>query len=58
MKKEKSSIFDLLSWLAIAGNIFFVLWILYNTITYYNLVQIVNNYLFILFGLKHKELYL
>ncbi len=32
MEKEKSPIIDLLSWLAIAGNILFVLWILYNGI--------------------------
>ena len=30
MEKEKSPIIELLSWLAIAGNILFVLWILYN----------------------------
>ena len=32
MEKEKSPIIELLSWLAIAGNILFVLWILYNGI--------------------------
>ncbi len=32
MEKEKSPIIGLLSWLAIAGNILFVLWILYNGI--------------------------
>ena len=32
MKKENSTIIELLSWLAIAGNILFVLWILYNGI--------------------------
>ena len=32
MKKEKLPIIELLSWLAIAGNILFVLWILYNGI--------------------------
>ena len=30
MEKEKPPIIELLSWLAIAGNILFVLWILYN----------------------------
>ena len=30
MEKEKSPIIELLSWLAILGNILFVLWILYN----------------------------
>ena len=32
MAKEKSPIIELLSWLAIAANILFVLWILYNGI--------------------------
>ena len=32
MEKENSPIIELLSWLAIAGNILFVLWILYNGI--------------------------
>ncbi len=32
MEKEKSPIIELLSWLAIVGNILFVLWILYNGI--------------------------
>ena len=32
MKKENSPVIKLLSWLAIAGNILFVLWILYNGI--------------------------
>lgn len=32
MTKEKSPIIELLSWFAIAGNILFVLWILYNGI--------------------------
>ena len=32
MEKEKSPIIELLTWLAIAGNILFVLWILYNGI--------------------------
>ena len=32
MEKEKLPIIELLSWLAIAGNILFVLWILYNGI--------------------------
>ena len=32
MEKENSPIIELLSWLAIAGNILFVLWILYNSI--------------------------
>lgn len=32
MEKEKSSIIELISWAAIAGNILFVLWILYNGI--------------------------
>ena len=32
MEKEKSPITKLLSWFAIAGNILFVLWILYNGI--------------------------
>ena len=32
MEKENSPIIEFLSWLAIAGNILFVLWILYNGI--------------------------
>ena len=32
MEKENSPIIELLSWLAIAGNILFVLWIFYNGI--------------------------
>ena len=32
MEKENSPIIELVSWLAIAGNILFVLWILYNGI--------------------------
>ena len=32
MEKENSPIIELLSWLAITGNILFVLWILYNGI--------------------------
>ena len=32
MEKENSPVIELLSWLAIAGNILFVLWILYNGI--------------------------
>jgi len=32
MEKENSPIIELISWLAIAGNILFVLWILYNGI--------------------------
>ena len=32
MEKENSPIIELLSWLAIAGNILFVLWILFNGI--------------------------
>jgi hypothetical protein len=32
MKNEKSPIIEMLSFLAIAGNILFVLWILYNGI--------------------------
>ena len=32
MEKENSPIIESLSWLAIAGNILFVLWILYNGI--------------------------
>ena len=32
MEKENSPMIKLLSWLAIAGNILFVLWILYNGI--------------------------
>jgi hypothetical protein len=32
MEKEKSPVVELLSWAAIAGNILFVLWILYNGI--------------------------
>ena len=30
MENEKSPLIELLSWAAIAGNILFVLWILYN----------------------------
>jgi hypothetical protein len=32
MEKEKSLVVELISWAAIAGNILFVLWILYNGI--------------------------
>jgi hypothetical protein len=32
MEKEKSPFIELLSWAAVAGNILFVLWILYNGI--------------------------
>ena len=32
MQKEKSPFTELLSWTAVAGNILFVLWILYNGI--------------------------
>jgi hypothetical protein len=32
MEKEKSPFIKLLSWAAVAGNILFVLWILYNGI--------------------------
>ena len=32
MEKKKSPFIELLSWAAIIGNIFFVLWILYNGI--------------------------
>jgi len=32
MEKEKSSLVELFSWAAVAGNILFVLWILYNGI--------------------------
>ena len=32
MEKEKSTFIELLSWAAVAGNILFVLWILYNGI--------------------------
>ncbi len=32
MENEKSPLIELLSWAAIAGNILFVLWILYNGI--------------------------
>jgi hypothetical protein len=32
MEKEKSPLIELLSWVAVAGNILLVLWILYNGI--------------------------
>jgi hypothetical protein len=33
MKKDKSLIFDLLTWAALTGNFLFILWISYNAIS-------------------------
>lgn len=32
MEKDKSTLIELLSWAAVAGNILFILWVLYNGI--------------------------